>query len=131
MKKLLLILAILLPGFANAAVLTGVYQTAPGKSGGFLHVEMGACANDAALTCGTILRAYKADGSPDPAYEHLGKPIVWDMVDKGNGKWSGGKIWAPDEDKTYGSKMTLDGNVLKVSGCVLIFCREMVWQKIQ
>jgi len=130
MKKLLLVAALALPGLANAAPLTGQYQTAPGTTGGFLHVEMGPCSDNPALTCGTILRAFSADGSPDPAYEHLGKPIVWNMADKGNDHWSGGKIWAPDDDKTYNSKMSLNGDVLKVSGCVLIFCRDMNWQKL-
>ena len=131
MKKLFLMIALLLPGLANAAVLTGVYQTEPGDTGSFLHVELGPCADNAELTCGTIIRKYNADATMDPAYENLGKPIVWNMEDKGNGKWGGGKIWAPDRDKTYNSKMTLEGNLLKVEGCVAIFCRAMTWQKIQ
>lgn len=130
MKKVLFILALIAPGLANAGVLSGVFQTAPGDSGSFLHVEMGACPNDAALTCGTIVRKYNADGSLDTDYENLGRPIVWNMVDKGDGQWGKGKIWAPDRDKTYGSKMMLEGNLLKVEGCVAIFCRAMAWQKL-
>ncbi len=131
MKKLLLMIALLLPGLANAAVLTGVFQTAPGDTGKFLHVQMGPCADDASKTCGTIIRVYNADASMDTESENIGKPIVWDMEDKGNGKWGGGKIWAPDRDKTYNSKMRIEGNLLKVEGCVAIFCRSMTWQKVQ
>ena len=127
MKKILLALALVLPSLANAGALTGVFQTEPGDEGGVLHVGMAPCAVDAALTCGTILRAYSADGSANTGYEHLGKPIVWAMEDKGNGKWGGGKIWAPDRNKTYASKMSLNGNILQVKGCVAFICRNQNW----
>ncbi|PCJ76981.1 MAG: imidazoleglycerol-phosphate dehydratase [Rhodobacteraceae bacterium] len=127
MKKVLMIVALLLPSFAYAAPLTGVFQTEPGDEGGVLHVGMAPCADDAALTCGTILRAYKADGTANTEYEHLGKPIVWAMSDGGNGKWGGGKIWAPDRDKTYASKMSMNGNMLQVKGCVAFICRTQNW----
>lgn len=127
MKKLLLALALAIPTLVNAEVLTGVYQTEPGDSGGVLHVQMAACADDPALTCGTIIRAYSADGTQDNEYQHLGKPIVWAMVDAGNGKWAKGKIWAPDRDKTYSSKMALNGDFLSVKGCVAFICRNQNW----
>lgn len=127
MKKILLALALVVPGIANSATLSGVYQTEPGDSGGVLHVQMAPCVDDAALTCGTILRAYSADGSLNADYEHLGKPIVWAMPDKGGDKWGKGKIWAPDRDKTYDSHMALEGNILKVKGCVAFICRNQNW----
>ena len=127
MKKILLAIALVLPSLANAGALSGVYQTEPGDTGGFLHVGMAPCADDTVLTCGTILRAYTADGSQDNEYEHLGKPIVWSMEDRGNGKWGRGKIWAPDRDKTYDSKMALNGNILAVKGCVAFICRNQNW----
>ena len=49
------------------------------------------------------------------------------MKIRGNGRYRGGKIWAPDRDKTYKSKMLLDGDVLSVSGCVLVICRDQTW----
>jgi len=127
MNKVLLIVALLLPGVANAAPLTGVFQTEPGDSGGVLHVGMASCADDAALTCGTILRAYKADGTANTDYKHLGKPIVWAMTDSGNGTWGNGKIWAPDRDKIYASKMSINGDMLQVKGCVAFICRTQNW----
>jgi|LGOV01.1.fsa_nt_gb uncharacterized protein (DUF2147 family) len=127
MKKTLLALALVLPSLANAGALTGVFQTEPGDSGGFLHVGMEPCADNPTLTCGTILRAYKEDGSQDNAYEHLGEPIVWAMEDRGNDRWGRGKIWAPDRDKTYDSKMSMNGNVLQVKGCVAFICRNQNW----
>ncbi|MEE9454397.1 MAG: DUF2147 domain-containing protein [Paracoccaceae bacterium] len=131
MKRLIIIAALLLPGMAGADVVSGVFQTQPGDSGGFLHVKMAACANDATLTCGTILRAYHADNSAHTDYEHLGKPIVWDMQDQGDGHWGDGKIWAPDRDKTYNSKMQMQGNLLTVKGCVAFICRGQTWQRFE
>jgi len=46
------------------------------------------------------------------------------MKPKGGGSYTGGRIWAPDVDKTYRSKMALSGNRLKVSGCVGPICRS-------
>ena len=130
MKKFLIIMALVLPSMANAAPLTGVYQTESGDSGGVLHVGMEPCADDASLTCGTILRAYHADGTYNLEYEHLGKPIVWAMNDLGNDKWGSGKIWAPDRDKTYSSKMALKGDILQVKGCVAFICRNQNWVNV-
>lgn len=131
MKRILFAVALLVPGLANAGVLSGVFQTEPGDTGKFVHVQMGACAGDASLTCGTIIRAYNPDGSSDNANENIGKPIVWDMADNGNGTWGAGKIWAPDRDKTYNSKMNLNGNLLTVKGCVAFICRGQTWQRFE
>jgi len=54
------------------------------------------------------------------------------MVNKGKGKYSGGKIWSPDRDKTYDSKLELHGDQLKVSGCVLFLCRDGgTWTRVK
>ena len=46
------------------------------------------------------------------------------MEAQGSGAYSGGKVYSPDRDKTYNSKMQLSGNKLAVSGCVLGICRD-------
>ena len=46
------------------------------------------------------------------------------------GNWAQGTIWAPDQDKTYDSKMSLSGNTLEVSGCVLFICRSQNWTRM-
>ena len=54
------------------------------------------------------------------------------MKSKGNGKYGSGKIWTPDRDKTYASKLVLSGDQLRVSGCILILCREGgIWQRVK
>ena len=132
MRKLLLISLFILFGATglSAEVPSGVYQTAPGDSGGWLHVRIASCANDTSKSCGQIIQAFVEDGSISAGYEHLGKAIVWGMEDKGNGRWGGGKIWAPDRDKIYNSKMRLEGNQLIVEGCIAFICRAQTWEKL-
>ena len=109
-------------GMALAEPATGTWKTEPGDSGAYLHVKLAPCG---ANVCGTIVKVVNSDDTSSQ-----GKPIIWDMQAKGNGSYSGGKIWAPDTDKTYRSKMSLNGNALKVSGCVGPICRGQTWTRI-
>ncbi len=128
MRILLTALFALFAGGAAAQDISGIWQTQPGDTGGFLHVAIAPCGDK---VCGSINRAFDAELQVVESYEHAGKPIIWDMVGEGAGKWSDGKIWAPDRDKTYNSKMELNGNLLTVSGCVMVICRSQTWQKVQ
>ena len=65
------------------------------------------------------------------ASDTVGKRMIWDMAAKGDGSYSGGRIWAPDRDKVYKSKMQLDGNTLSVSGCVAVICRSQTWTRVR
>lgn len=131
MKKFILAIvaavSMAVPAFADDV--EGLWQTAPGETGGYLHVKIATCGAD---ICGTIAAAIKADGTSDPAYAHLGKPIIWAMGVDGGGAYSGGKIWAPDVDKTYRSKMSLSGSKLVVKGCVAggLICRGQDWKRL-
>lgn len=119
-------------GFASMALadpVDGTWKTAPGDTGGYLHVSIGPCA---AKLCGTISAAFDKTGAPDTEYEHLGKKMIWDMNADGDGNYSGGKIWAPDSGKTYKAKMALGGAKLEVKGCVAggLFCRGQDWRRV-
>ena len=131
MKHIILSAALGL-GFASMALadpVDGTWKTAPGDTGGYLHVSIGACG---AKLCGTIRAAYDKAGDLDPNYEHLGKKMIWGMRADGDGYYSGGKIWAPDSDKTYKSKMALNGSKLEVKGCVAggLICRGQDWRRV-
>ncbi len=131
MKALLVAAALaVVPSLSFAQDVNGTWKTEPGDTGGYLHVSMRACPSDAAQTCGYILAAFDGTGAKIPDYENLGKPIVWAMNNEGGGSFRGGKIWAPDRDKTYNSKMSLSGNTLKVQGCVFGICRGQNWSRI-
>ena len=130
MKKLALSIAALVvsAGTSLADPVEGIWKTQPGDTGGYLHVAVSKCGD---AFCGVIRKAYKQGGVVSEGYEHLGKRMLWDMQAKGDGSYSGGKIWAPDRNKTYKSKMSLSGNTLKVSGCVAVICRSQNWTRVK
>ena len=109
-------------GTAMADPVHGTWQTETGETGGYLHVTIAACGDS---ICGTIAKVVNNDNT-----SIKGKRMIWDMKSKGNGSYSGGRIWAPDVDKTYRSKMSLSGNALKVSGCVGPICRGQTWKRV-
>ncbi len=114
------------PVFAGDPVL-GLYRTQPGDAGNYAHVELYECGAD---ICGVIRKAF--DGSGTEIFsDTVGKRMIWAMKPQGDGKYAQGKIWAPDRDKTYSSKMEMKGKSLKVSGCVLGICRGQTWSRIE
>ncbi len=133
MKKLALSIAFasLATGAMAADPAGGLWKTQPGDTGGYLHVSISECGS---AICGTIDSAFDGNGDQILDYENLGKQIIWDMVAEGSGSYDNGKIWAPDRDKTYNSKLTLDSqNQLTVKGCVAggLVCRGQTWTRIQ
>lgn len=118
--------AICVVGAAQADPVLGTWQTQADDNGNFGHVEISACGTS---ICGTILRAYDSSGSPRPS-DTIGRQMIWDMAARGNGEYRGGKIWAPDRDKTYNARMALAGDQLEVSGCVLGICRGQTWRRV-
>ena len=117
----------LLVGPAAAQEVRGLFQTAPNDDGNVGHVEFYECG---CLTCGKLVRSFDASGAPISS-PNAGKNIVWDMQNEGGGKFGKGKIWDPGADKTYRSKMALEGDQLKVSGCIGPICRANTWVRVR
>lgn len=105
---------------ASADPVEGVWQTPLDDNGHFGHIRIAPCG---ASLCGTLIRAYDGKGHRIES-ANVGRQIVWDMQPMGDGRYGKGKVWAPDRDKTYNSKMALDGEYLAVSGCVIGICRD-------
>ncbi|MCV6593317.1 MAG: DUF2147 domain-containing protein [Silicimonas sp.] len=118
--------ALAAPAWAADPVV-GLYKTQPGDDGIYAHVQIYECG---AAICGKINKAFNASGTPVKS-DTVGKRMIWDMKAQGDGAYGKGKIWAPDRDKTYKSKMKLSGNSLKVSGCVLGICRSQNWKRVK
>lgn len=113
-----------LPAVAADPVL-GIWKTQV-DDGAYAHVNITQCGGQ---ICGNIARTFK--GSGEYKSPNIGKLLVWDMVAAGGGKYKGGKIFQPSTNKTFSSKMTLKGNVLKVSGCVGPICKKQDWARVQ
>ena len=105
----------------------GLWKTETSDEGRYLHVRLGPCDGDPSLTCGIVAEAFNTPGS-----DIVGKPMIFDMAAEGDGKYGDGKIWAPDDDKTYGAGMEMKGaDVLRVEGCVFVFCRGQDWTRVE
>jgi len=122
-----LIAAAVLAGFGSAAWaddVLGTWKSEPGDTGGFIHVAIVQCGTK---ICGNIVDVIGNDNT-----DIVGRRIIADMSPNGGGAYSGGTIWAPDNDRTYKSRMSLSGNSLEVEGCVLggAICRGQTWTRI-
>ena len=75
--------------------------------------------------CGSIVWLKDTTG---PA--KIGQRIFFDMKPNGAGKWSG-SAFNPEDGKTYSGTMTLAGDNLTTSGCVLggMICRSVKWSR--
>ena len=75
--------------------------------------------------CGTL--AWLKDTS-GPA--KVGQRIFYDMKPSSEGKWSG-SAFNPEDGKTYSGTMTLAGDKLTTSGCVMggLICRSVTWNR--
>lgn len=127
MKKLGLIAAMVL-GMAAPALadpVEGTWKTQV-DDGAYAYVTIAPCGPQ---ICGVISRTFNDSG--EYKSPNIGKQLVWDMAAKGNGAYKGGKIWQPSTDKIYRSKMSLSGDVLKVSGCFGPICKKQTWMRVK
>ncbi len=128
MKKFLfsvaLALASALPAFASDPVL-GLWQTEV-DDGSYAYVDVHMCG---AGICGTMVRTFDENGEYQS--ENLGKDIIRNMMPVGGGKYEG-EVWRPSNDKIYFGKLELNGNRLKMKGCVAggLLCSSQTWTRL-
>ena len=126
MKKLALSVALMLAATPmHADGISGIFQTQANDDGNVGMVQFYDCGGK---YCGKLVKSFDKAGK-EISSPNTGKDIVAGMTDDGGGKFSGGTIWDPGADKTYKSKMTLDGKVLKVSGYVVVYCKTHQWTR--
>ncbi|MBP0481163.1 DUF2147 domain-containing protein [Sagittula sp. M10.9X] len=106
-------------GLAAADPLEGTWQTAQDDNGHFGLIEVKPCGP---ALCGKLVRSFDSSGKQIKS-ANTGRTIISETVPSGNGQYKG-KVYSPDRDKTYNSKLELSGDKLKVSGCVLGICRN-------
>ena len=113
-------------GMAAADPLEGTWQTEPDE-GAFAHIDIGPCG---ANFCGTIARTFKDGG--EYKSPNLGKTLVIDMAPQGSGKYEG-KVWRPSNDKIYLGKIALNGDSIKLRGCVAggLICSKQTWARVK
>ncbi|SLN20343.1 DUF2147 domain-containing protein [Pseudooctadecabacter jejudonensis] len=121
MKTLTLTLAAIvgLAGAAAADPLEGMWRTAKDDNGNSGLIQVAPCG---AALCGTLVQAFDANGN-QMSSPNVGRQIISQTVAQGGGEYRG-KVYSPDRDRTYNSRLQLSGNTLSVNGCVLGICRD-------
>ena len=114
-------------GFAGNPV-EGGWKTSLDDNGNYGHIEVTPCGE---AFCGILVKSFDGSGKA-MASDNIGKRIIWDMKPAAEGSYDSGKIWSPDRDKTYASKMQLNGDSLAVQGCVMFICRDGgTWTRVK
>ena len=125
MKRLLLAIAAMI-GLAGAAqaqdAAVGIWQTEP-DDGSFAHILIQPCGE---ALCGTIQRTFNSEGEYQAST--IGRMLVIDMVPQGGGEYTG-SVWRPSNDKIYYGKMSVDGDRLRLRGCLMggLICASQNW----
>lgn len=106
---------------ATAADIGGTWLRDTGAS----QVKFASCGGGA--VCGHI--AWLKPGIETPA--KVGQKIFFDMKPNGPDSWSG-SAFNPEDGKTYTGKMSLSGNTLTTSGCVMggMICKSTTWTRV-
>ena len=126
---------------AHMADVHGLWLT----EGGSAVVRIADC-TDAAMAdtpCGTIAAADIPEGAPTTDVNNRDeslrdKPIVGltmlDGFEWSKGKWKKGRIYNPEDGKSYKSSIAVDEDdpdVLKVKGCIGPLCQTQRWTRVQ
>jgi len=136
---LALVLALAGPAEAASDPAFGVWVTPAGDG----KISVGPCAADPARACGTLVAFKLPPGTPpgpphdahnpDPALRN--RPLMGILIVSGfrrerPGRWVDGRIYDPNDGRTYRSKMeAASDGTLKVAGCILMFCKAQTWTK--
>lgn len=77
--------------------------------------------------CGNLV--WLKPGVETPA--KVGQRIFFDMKPSGADSWSG-NAFNPEDGKTYSGKMSLSGDTLTTSGCVMggMICKSTTWTRV-
>ncbi len=107
-------------------------------------VEFRPCAGTSSELCGRIvwLWASTPEGrsrvdrrNPDPALRSrplVGVEIVGGLRETSPGVWTGGRLYNPDDGRTYTGSARLRGGLLELKGCAFnMVCRSQTWRRPQ
>ena len=106
-------------------------------------VELGPCAGAPATICGRIVWLWRPNDerglprvdryNPDRAARTrtlVGSEIAFGLRETEPGVWSNGRIYNPDDGRTYTGAIRARGGVLELEGCALrVFCETQIWRR--
>lgn len=122
------------PASASLEKVSGLWLTASKTA----HVEIADCGDG--TPCGTMVKVITEHGGPaidgnNPNPELSNRPLVGVKMLHGfkekSGRWKSGKIYNPENGKTYKSKIKrLEDGILEVKGCIGPICQAQVWTSL-
>ncbi len=112
------------PAFAEPAL--GIWRTEPDRKNLTSHVQIAPCG---AALCGTVLRAYDAQGH-EVKTANVGKRLFWDLKPGSGGTYDGGTVFVPLLNVKAQAKAKLSGNSLRVTGCKGPVCDGQTWTRV-
>lgn len=119
LTSLAIVLSTFTVGAAFADPLEGMWRTTKDDNGNSGLIQVAPCGDK---LCGKLVKSYDAGGN-EMSSKNIGKNIISQTEAEGGGKYKG-KVYSPDRDKTYSSRLMLSGDTLKVQGCVFGICRD-------
>lgn len=117
MKRMIMAVVLALAAGAVQAqdTLMGDWRTAPDDNGNTGIIRIVQCGSS---LCGTLVQSFDSSGGVLQT-ENTGRQIIWDTNPTSTSGEYRGKLWAPDRDATYNSRLYLNGNSLSVCGRLL------------
>jgi uncharacterized protein (DUF2147 family) len=122
-------------GLALADEATGIWAMDNGK----VTVRVSSCGD---ALCGRIVALQKPldkqgnpkldKDNPNPALRKrpmVGLTLFRDLKPAGDNRWEG-QIYVPDDGKTYDAVIDVSGDVMKVKGCVVVFCKSRKFVRV-
>ena len=133
MRRIALIVTALAatPALAAPAPIAGNWKTDDGRA----IITVAPCSSGLCATISRFLVAEPAGGArdgknPDPQLRSrhlLGSAVLWSLKPAGTA-WRGTGYSARD-GRTFNATVSGDGGQLKLKGCVLVFCKTVVWTR--
>ena len=109
----------------HAAGPEGIWRTEPDQKGQVAHVQSERCGG---AFCGTIIKVLGPSGKPVAA-PTVGQRVFWDMT--GTGATYRGRAFVPAHNRNYNATMRVEGNRMKVSGCLGPVCQSQTWKRVR
>lgn len=89
-------------------------------------VRLAPCANDRERLCGRLIWAWDPSRVERGA---IGTEMLRNFIWRSDA-WVNGKVFNPEDGRTYSGSIRPDGDVLRLRGCAGPFCQTQVWRRL-
>ncbi|MDH5453677.1 MAG: DUF2147 domain-containing protein [Paracoccaceae bacterium] len=119
--------ALIFGAAVKADPILGTWQVEPDHKGQIGQVVIRSCSE---AFCGRVVHVVDKTGR-SVVTRSMGRDLFWGLRAAGNGSYGGGRVWVPLYDKVYAAKARLNGNRLRVLGCLGPVCDGQTWIRVK